>query len=257
MVSTTALAHDRVRLYFRPLNPTQFHVEGVRAEGQLYSNQAHAPILAMLVFDGASVLLEEDVHFSNGNLQRLGGQTRVGNNDAFFQEIDWKKVYHDGPWSHDDGDEIKRCRCAEVLAQSPMPIERSLQAIMCRSSAERATLLHLAGHSRSSWEKRVRVYSKPGIFYNKWPYVNEVNAGPDHIEVEFHHVSSKLIPVRLQVERTSSGKIVYDWGETNLDLGSKWKWDELKFEDGEYVCRIFLHGHLAHEAPFLIDRLPF
>ena len=145
VIATTGAAYDKARLYFRPLNPTQYWVEGVRSEEELWSasGHVHAPVLVMLVFDAEPILTSAGVAFSNGNVQRTT-RTSTGNNDRFFLNIGWDRVYHDGPWGQ-DGEAIR---------------------------------------------------------------------------------------------------------------SKRWQW-KVNLDDGEYLCRIYLHNCLAYEAPFLIDRLPF
>jgi hypothetical protein len=181
--------------------------------------------------------------------------TRAGNDDDFFLGIDWDSVYHDGPWGH-DAEAIKTARSAEVLAESPLPLDGRLTAIMCRSAAERSMLLHLAGDAAKEWRKRIRVHRKPGIFYSEWAYVESVDAASDHISVSFNHRTREPVRVRLTVTRSGDSRAIVDWSGRPLDLGKRWRWNA-DLKDGVYLCRIYLHDCLAYEAPFLVDELPF
>jgi len=111
-------AHKFARLYFRPRTPTQYHIEGIRKFGECqYGENAHAPVLIMLIFDARLVLSLQGVCFSNSNMQ-----TGVieGSTTAFFLNIPFDKVYHEGGIGGDRS--ITSHRCGEVLAPSPMAI---------------------------------------------------------------------------------------------------------------------------------------
>ncbi len=61
-------AHNSARLYFRPRTPTQYHIEGIRKSGECsYGNDAHAPVLVMMVFDSRSVLSIPTIKFCDRN----------------------------------------------------------------------------------------------------------------------------------------------------------------------------------------------
>lgn len=256
VISTTGAAYDKARLYFRPLNPTQYWVEGVRSEGELWSGSphVHAPVLVMLVFDAEPILTSAGVAFSDGNVQATT-RRRIGTDDPFFLSIDWQRVYHDGGWGQ-DREAVKFARCAEVLVDSPLPLEERLTAIMCRSAAERSMLLHLAEDAGKEWRTRIRVHRKAGIFYSERAFVESVDAASDHIAVSFNPRRDEHALVRLTVTRRSDSRVLVDWSGAPLDLGKRWQW-KVSLADGEYVCRIYLHNSLAYEAPFLIDELPF
>jgi hypothetical protein len=50
-------AHQFARLYFRPRTPTQYHIEGIRKQGECaFGEEALAPVLIMLVFHARSII---------------------------------------------------------------------------------------------------------------------------------------------------------------------------------------------------------
>src|SRR5690606_37955341 len=84
------------------------------------------------------------------------------------------------------GSEIIRCRCAEVLTPSPLPLDDSLQAVMCRSAAERATLLHYLGNEEGRWADRIQVYAEAGLFESNFAYVDTFDANSEGVAFTFH-----------------------------------------------------------------------
>ena len=142
VISARSHAHDSARLYFRPMTPTQYHIEGIRKAGECsYGDASHAPILVMFVFNARSVLLSNGVKFSDRNMQ-LGG-AEPNDSEIYFANIPFEKVFHVGSIGNDRT--IIEHRCAEVLATSPLPLAGTLQWIYCRTLAERETLCDLLG----------------------------------------------------------------------------------------------------------------
>jgi hypothetical protein len=88
-------AHDFARLYFRPLTPTQWHIEGIRKSTECsYGEASHAPILIMFVFSARSVLQSPGVKFSDRNMQISGVQP--SDTEIYFSNIPFDKVFHVG-----------------------------------------------------------------------------------------------------------------------------------------------------------------
>lgn len=88
-------AHDRVRLYFRPKTPTQWHIEGIRKVGECnYGEATHAAMLVMFALDAKLVLTKPDIMFSDQNMQL--GATVPGSDEAYFSNIPFAKVFSEG-----------------------------------------------------------------------------------------------------------------------------------------------------------------
>ena len=88
-------AHDRVRMYFRPKTPTQWHIEGIRKPGECkYGDATHAGMLVMFALDAKSVLIRPNIMFSDQNMQL--GSTVPGDTELYFSSIDFSKVYSEG-----------------------------------------------------------------------------------------------------------------------------------------------------------------
>ncbi len=144
IIRSNDAAHGYARLYFRPRTPTQYLIEGIRKEHEIRHGR-QAPTLCMFVFQRRALLCRTDVVFSNGNMQ--AGSAQVLDGDEGFQTLLFDRIYHEGSYNTTADADIKVWRCAEVLATSPLVLDDCLEAVVCRSHAERVTLLHLLGAS--------------------------------------------------------------------------------------------------------------
>jgi hypothetical protein len=183
VIEQTVLTHQQfVRLYFRPRTPTQFRNEGIRPPS-LRWHGAHCPVPVFLCFHAVDLLSRDGVGFSDGN---MGKQvTEFGESLALFQRIRFEDVFHDSAWAPEDEGRIKNARHCEVLVKDELPIAPALAMIVCRSPAERQTLLHLLPRSsRVGWEPRMRV--DPRFFYRHGVYVQSVNVGDEIVRFELN-----------------------------------------------------------------------
>ena len=177
VISQTLSEHKNfVRLYFRPGTPTQFRNEGIRPIEQrwrpgLGEPSAHLPVPVFFCFDAVETLGADGVCFSDGNM----ASSRVEYNDTcdLFKRLPFELIYHDGPFPPEESAKFKHHRHAEVLVPEQLSLEH-LRWIICRSSAERQTLLALLpSEARGSWESRVRLGFE-GLFFRRWTYVESV-----------------------------------------------------------------------------------
>lgn len=184
VIAQTSPAHlQYVRLYFRPRTPTQFRNEGIRPRSNRWEN-AHCPVPVFLCFDAHEVLTRGDTELSNGNM----GSSHVEHAAAreIFEKIPFHHVFHDGRWAPHEGEAIKFHRHAEVLVPDALPLKPSLKMIVCRSAAERMTLLHLLPEpARLTWERLVRL-GYDGLFERKWTFVESVTTVGTSIEFQFN-----------------------------------------------------------------------
>lgn len=249
IINHTDAAHSFVRLYFRPKNPTQYRIEGIRKPNEVYHGR-QAPVIILFVFQALDILSADDVQFSDGNMQSTS--TNRGSTEEFFRAIPFDEVFHEGVF--DPGSSILRRRCAEVLLPSPLIVKGSLQAVMCRSPAERATLLHLLGSKAVQWKDRIRVYSEPGLFENTYAYMDTVDGASDGVRFTFHPRRDGR-PVRAEIWVTGKN-LNHHTAPRDFDTSEKWI-IRRKLNPGVYEVRIHVEECLAYNAVFLVDDLPF
>jgi hypothetical protein len=250
-------AHDFTRLYFRPRTPTQFHIEGIRRPNEChYGAAAHAPVLVMFALDAKSILTMPTTRFSDINMQR--DEARDGDTDAFFGTIDFSKVYHEGSFRGDAS--IANHRAAEVLCQSPLALVQHLKWIVCRSEAERETLVHMAGPNGRLLRPRIITSDDGKVFEKKYAFVEKVYASPEGISFNLspRHDSAPL-KVRVEVHG-ANGELVFD--ETYPELAARsangrgWI-SRVALKDGLHRAQIHIDDHLAYQNLLFVGEALF
>lgn len=242
-------AHSFVRLYFRPRTPTQYHIEGIRKDGEFkYGENAHAPVLIMFVLDARRILVRNGVEFCDRNMQ-LGSACPSDTMD-YFENIPFNKVYHEGNMGGDIF--ISQHRCAEVLVQSPLPLRECVQWIYCRSKAERETLLHFLGRSASRWDRLVKVSEDLKVFQRQYVFVEEVSISNDGISFRLNpRLDRQNVEISIEI-LNAKGVSVHHFRHSGMpavpDLPAV-KWiTKHPFSNGRYHARITLEGQLAFET---------
>jgi hypothetical protein len=205
-----------------------------------------------MVFGAEEILTTPGVCFSDGNMQ--ANRTHQYSTDDEFQSLPFDKIYHVGPV--DPESDVIRCRCAEVLIPNRLILDGSLQAVLCRSPAERATLLYMLGDAAERWSRIIRVYTEPGIFENRYAYV-------DSVAVSRHGVSFTTHP-RYDVQPVSLEILIpaANVGRTNRFFSEAVPANHtircnVELEPGSYFVEIKVDGCLAYGALSLVDELPF
>lgn len=186
--------HPYVRLYFRPCTPTQHAIEGIRRPEEIIRN-AHCPAPVFLLFDSRDLLTRANCEFTDCNFARFGYDK--GDTAKFLSGLNFRDIYHDAPTGALTSDRkrtIIGARCAEVLFRDELDLD-SLKEVVCRTPAERSTLLRLLGGEARQWHPIVRV-ARPNerIFFREYTYVKEVRLLEDSVQLEFSRRAGPPIP---------------------------------------------------------------
>jgi len=241
-------AHGRVRLYFRPRNPTQFHIEGIRKDGDCqYGPDAHAPVLVMFVLDAKRVLTRPDVLFSDRNMQKNAAQT--GNDEAFFSSIPFSSVFHEGGVAGDYS--IIDRRCAEVLPTSPLPLADVLSSIWFRSEPERDTFLHRLGAEARQWQPLCSVSEELKVFDKRFSFVADIDLSQEGVSFRLNHRHDlKNVSIAIQVYNVQN-EICVDFQNDDFKTinqsGGRWILKRT-LEPDNYFVRVKLENQIAYEA---------
>jgi hypothetical protein len=186
IINATTYAHNDVRLYFRPRTPMQHNIEGIRPVASR-GDAAHCPVPVFLLFHSRPILTRVGVRFTNGNW--AVNWTTQGEDAAFLKSIPWADVYHDGPRTGPRKESIKVARSAEVLVPDELPLDH-LHGVVCRTGAERETLLDLLGTDADKWRDIIRLERQnERLFYRDHMCVSAVQLLPAKIRIDFHNAS--------------------------------------------------------------------
>jgi hypothetical protein len=182
IIDQTPWAHEYARLYMRPRTPMQYNIEGIRPRTNV--GKAHCPVPVFLLFDAPELLTREECFFTDGNFAHFG--TARQHTAEQFQALPFRTIYHEGPVTGDEKREIIRARCAEVLFRDELTLA-PLREIVCRTAAERETLLWLLEPELAQqWKGRIRVErAGEGLFFRNWAYVSEVRYADNEITCSF------------------------------------------------------------------------
>jgi len=129
-----------VRLYYRPRTPTQYRCEGIRPQNERWQD-AHYPVLVFFLFDAYEVMSRGDAQYSNGSI--ASPYAMYGPEEKDFQRIPFNKVFHYGRYDTSVEGDIKFHRHAELLIPEMLSLKENLKLIVCRSYAERQSLIYL------------------------------------------------------------------------------------------------------------------
>jgi len=147
---------DFVRFYFRPLTPTQFHNEGIRAKEEIHTGHlAHCPVPVFLLFDIVKMLNRGDSQFTYEGL--ASNNVDIYNTTEDFANAPFKYIYHKGSYNPETEYFIKKNRQAELIIPQQCDLDELVQ-IICRTDAERETLLDLLSENQIK-----KYYDKIGV----------------------------------------------------------------------------------------------
>ncbi|MDX2209217.1 MAG: DarT ssDNA thymidine ADP-ribosyltransferase family protein [Sphingopyxis sp.] len=239
-------AHNVVRFYFRPRTPTQFHVGGIRRPGECqYGDAAHAAVLVMLIFQARAILSDPAVGFTDRNAQQ--GAAVYGTEEVQFAAIPFDKVYHEGGIAGDHS--ITSHRCAEVHAASPISLADTLEAVCCRSNAEREMLLFMLGNDARKWADKILVSDDLRVFQRDFAFVQDVSLSREGLIFKLNpRRSGGTVDVSIDLFDQTGRKLI-DFRNTELQpvppTADRWR-VAADLADGTYEAKIEIDGHLAY-----------
>ncbi len=181
------------RLYFRPLTPTQYHNEGYKPKEIRDSRiNANCPVPVFLCLSANATLHLPGTCFAEKGLAGYRHNIRSGLEE--FKKLNFQKIYHDGWYLPEDTD-IKEYRHSEVIRENGFPIEPLLKGILCRSEAERETLLFLLKQYSmrlyNTYKNKIVYNPRLRCFYNNGIYIKHVNVADNKLKVEFNDPESR------------------------------------------------------------------
>ncbi|HSK71375.1 MAG TPA: DarT ssDNA thymidine ADP-ribosyltransferase family protein [Pyrinomonadaceae bacterium] len=248
--STESAVKNYVRLYFRPRNPTQYRNEGVRPLNRQWE-ESHCPVPVFLLFDSKEILTLDDCQFSEGNLASTGIQG-LHSTVTELEMFDFRKIYHDSP--HNDR-AINFHKNAEVVVLNELDLS-ALRYIVCRSPAEKETLLNLLPTNIfNRWSSKIVIDTKVNFFFRRWSFLQTVELTAKYAAFNFSPDTIEPGPFHLIVKRRGSEEKSFE----NRDFYAN---EQVVFEFPEdilvYEIEVELDGNLIYSGRFDgSDEIPF
>lgn len=245
--NSSARVKKYVRLYFRPNTPTLYRSEGIRpVEDRWHGTHCSTPVY--LLFDASKILTQSNVRYSDGNLAATEAKTYIS--AGALKRFPFEKIYHDTPLtSTDDKRNIIFHRNAEILVQNSIDLT-NLKVILCRSSAEKHTLINcLPQDVRNSWKNKIYYDSKGYLFFRKWTYVKDVNMTSTNVTV-YYNPETVIQRNNIKIEKTNSaGTILHCWEFPNFAASGR---HNLTFPPAteNYIINITIDGCLAFKGKY-------
>lgn len=174
-----------VRLYFRPLTPTQYHNEGFKHPMMRLGNgdDANSPVPVFFMFDLVRILSLPGTRFSEISMAKNDGKMRSGFDE--FSNLPFDKIY-DNAWQNLKT--TKPYRHAEILYPSQLYINQAIRFICCRNELEAQTLCNLLRDANPrafcQYRNYIRVYNKD-LFYNNGLFVNRCEYVKESVIITF------------------------------------------------------------------------
>lgn len=184
------------RLYFRPLTPTQYHNEGYKPiEARDSEINACCPVPIFLCLSAHATLGFQGTKFAEKGL--AGNKHNISEGIEAFSNLNFNKIYHYGAYTYENRD-IKEYRHSEVIREGGFPVEPLLRCILCRTQAERETLLYLLKQYSlrlyNTYKSKVLYNSSVKCFYNNGIFVKNVEIKDDMLTVHFNDPEQRTEP---------------------------------------------------------------
>ena len=244
-----------VRLYFRPKTPTQYRNEGIRPISQRELD-SHCPVPIYLIFDSEHLLSLPESKFSKGNLA-IFGKSFTDDLSKLF-DFPFDLIYHDtSVYDEDEKRKVVAHRNAEVIIPNSLNLNY-LKHIVCRSSAEKDTLLNLlSDDSYQAWKSKITIDTKNYFFWKKWTYVEEVILSSSYLILQFPPDSKSPGPFKLNIERHNRVTDDITSGEIPQIMCEGRKRINFKKDSEEYSIKIHLDDDLIYSDSYEYYDLPF
>jgi len=236
---------DCVRMYFRPLTPTQYRWEGIRPKEFLWEG-SHCPVPIFFLFDLPSILARDDCSFTESN------QAKLGFNQLFttaeeLSYFDFGKIFHVDRLSDEEKRDVISHRNAEIIVKKELDLT-SLRYVYCRTPAEKETLMRLLTDDlRESWGSSIQVETGSSLFYREWVYVETAVLNETSTTFIFSPDPKLSGPFNLEIECRGQRSETYT--QENFHTSGKL---QIGFREPiwEYDVELTLDGHLAYAGRF-------
>ncbi len=195
MSETSGLIKKYARLYFRPLTPTQYNNEGYKPVHTRRYRDANCAFPVFFVLDAESILNQKDTQFSP--VSCAGKQIlNLFSGEDSYAKLPFKKIYNVGPIQNIDREDIVRHRQAEVLNEFGFSLHNSLKSIVCRSIAEKQTLLYLLNkfhpNKFEQYRSLIKFSPEQNLFFNNGVFIKNIVYFDGKITVVLNEIRKRI-----------------------------------------------------------------
>ncbi|TYO69962.1 DarT ssDNA thymidine ADP-ribosyltransferase family protein [Rossellomorea marisflavi] len=247
---------EYARFYFRPKTPTQYYNEGFKNEDMIQRDKvkAHCPVPIFFLFNSLAMLSKEESHFTNGNLAR---NPEIYSKGSEFKLMPFENIYHDD-WRNFT-EQITFNRHAELIIKNECDLV-NLEYIVCRSQAEKETLINLIEGDNSGTIPKNKILVRPSLnmFYRKRFYIEKVTLAKNSIHFTFNkgEYPREIYRVRLELENIDTNELTTKTYE-KFRVTSALRLN-FKEERANYNFTVYIQDRIAFKGKFLNEEpLPF
>ena len=253
------------RLYFRPLTPTQYHNEGFKPhEIRNTEIDASCPVPVFLCLSSLATLQYPGTKFAEKGIS--GNRHNIQEGIDAFSKLNFSKIYHNAWYDPKENGDIKDYRHSEIIRENGFPLEPLLQCILCRSVAEKDTLLYLIKmyslRLYNSYKDKIFYIPKYQCFFNNGIFIKKVFVSDQYLIVEFNEPKERLqkkelvyftLQATLLYKKHNGEVITEDIREKEFNYCSiRSIFIELKnnFSYDSLYCRISFDNEIMYENDF-------
>lgn len=221
------------RLYFRPLTATQFYNEGYKpVEIRKSDINANCPVPVFLCLGVNETLQFPGTKFAERGIS--GSHNDIKDGLEEFQKLEFSKIYHNGWFSHENR-EIIEYRHSEVIREGGFPVGNLLKWIICRTLAERETLLFLLKQCSirlyNTYRNKIIYNPRLNCFYNNGIFIKTVEVVNGDLRVSFNDPEQRytndnfdqlqlMIKIEVAYKQAEGAIMEVENGYTNIDYYS-------------------------------------
>ena len=180
--------------------------------------------------------------------------TVPGDNEAYFNQIPFAKVYSEGSTGGDRS--LTEARCAEVLATTPLNLGTALRSICLRSEPEKETLLHMLGEGRADWERFCHVSDALKVFQKEYAFVDLLRLTSEGVIFRLNaRKDGGRIMVKIDLWDSSERHIIDFYNDSHAPVPpyphNEWIWRHTLPHD-MYRVEVRLEGQLAFQSYMML-----
>ena len=199
-------------------------------------------------WNSITIFSRDDCRFSNGN---FGSHLSIISNDIDgLREFPFQKIYHLGVIDSPDGREIIFHRNAEILIPNQLDLS-SLRYVVCRSEAEKETLINLLSDTaKTSWLDKIIYNPKLDIFEKRWCFVERTSQNSSHIRYYFSPDTRTPGPFRAKfIFKDLNNAEIGEYNEVEFWANQNYNFN-FRNPHNYYEVKLFLDGDLANSTIF-------